>query len=127
MNIPPLLTHNTGQSSIRPYWRCYYTNTDGIVFVIDSADSDRIQTARSELRAMLGEEELQAVPLLVLANKQDLPGAIDEAGLALGLGLVELRDRPWFVQKTTATSGVGLDQGFDWYAVKGGFHHHHYC
>lgn len=54
----------------RPYWRCYYANTDGIVFVVDSADVDRAGTARAELLSMLQEEELKGVPLLVLANKQ---------------------------------------------------------
>ena len=42
-----------GQSSIRPYWRCYYPNTHAIVFVVDSADTDRLETARAELMAML--------------------------------------------------------------------------
>jgi GTPase SAR1 family protein len=41
------------QSSIRPYWRCYYPNTHAIVFVVDSADTDRLETARAELMAML--------------------------------------------------------------------------
>ena len=27
-----------GQTSIRPYWRCYYTNTDAVIYVVDSAD-----------------------------------------------------------------------------------------
>ncbi len=42
-----------GQTSIRPYWKCYYANTDGIVFVIDSADIERLMAAKSELMAML--------------------------------------------------------------------------
>jgi ADP-ribosylation factor-like protein 1 len=42
-----------GQSSIRPYWRCYYPNTDAILFVVDSTDSERLETARAELQAML--------------------------------------------------------------------------
>lgn len=54
----------------RPYWRCYFANTDGIIFVVDSADVDRTMTAKNELTAMLQEDELRAAPLLVLANKQ---------------------------------------------------------
>lgn len=42
-----------GQTSIRPYWKCYYANTDAIVFVIDSADIDRLKAAKSELDSML--------------------------------------------------------------------------
>ena len=54
----------------RPYWRCYYANTDGIVFVVDSADVDRAATAKTELASMLQEDELKTIPLLILANKQ---------------------------------------------------------
>ena len=57
-------------SARRPYWRCYYANTDGIVFVVDSADMDRAGMAKAEMLSMLQEEELKGVPLLVLANKQ---------------------------------------------------------
>lgn len=32
-----------GQTSIRPYWRCYYANTDAIIYVVDSADRDRVR------------------------------------------------------------------------------------
>lgn len=42
-----------GQTSIRPYWRCYYPNTDAILYVVDSSDVDRLQTAKQELWAML--------------------------------------------------------------------------
>jgi ADP-ribosylation factor-like protein 1 len=42
-----------GQTSIRPYWRCYYPNTDAIIFVVDSADQDRLKIAKQELFAML--------------------------------------------------------------------------
>ena len=63
-----------GQTSIRPYWRCYYPNTDAIIFVVDSVDSDRFVTAKSELMAMLQEEELKDAILLIFANKQDMQG-----------------------------------------------------
>lgn len=42
-----------GQTSIRPYWRCYYPNTDAIIFVVDSCDSERLGIAKQELMAML--------------------------------------------------------------------------
>jgi ADP-ribosylation factor-like protein 1 len=43
-----------GQTTIRPYWRCYYPNTDAIIYVVDSTDVDRMETAKSELFSMLG-------------------------------------------------------------------------
>jgi GTPase SAR1 family protein len=42
-----------GQTSIRPYWRCYYPNTDAIIFVVDSCDTERLGIAKQELMAML--------------------------------------------------------------------------
>merc|ERR1712228_613254 len=60
-----------GQTSIRPYWRCYYANTDAIIYVVDSVDKERIGISKSELVSMLDEEELRKAILLVFANKQD--------------------------------------------------------
>lgn len=59
-----------GQTSIRPYWRCYFANTRAIIYVIDSADHERLETSRSELLTLLSEEELAGVPLLIFSNKQ---------------------------------------------------------
>lgn len=62
-----------GQDKIRPLWRHYFQNTQGIIFVVDSNDRDRIVEAREELQRMLNEDELRDAVLLVFANKQDLP------------------------------------------------------
>jgi len=57
-------------------WRHYFQNTQGIIFVVDSNDRDRIVEAREELQRMLNEDELRDALLLVFANKQDLPVCI---------------------------------------------------
>ena len=76
-----------GQSSIRPYWRCYYAQTDAIIYVVDSSDQERLSLAQSELLSMLGEEELKGVLLMVLANKQDVPQAKSVVDISNTLGL----------------------------------------
>lgn len=76
-----------GQSSIRPYWRCYYANTQAIIYVIDSSDTSRLATSRSELLTMLSEDELKSVPVLVFANKQDVEGALSPGEISDKLGL----------------------------------------
>merc|ERR1719387_1233643 len=48
-----------GQDKIRPLWRYYFQNTQGLIFVIDSNDRDRIEDAREELTKMLNEEEMR--------------------------------------------------------------------
>ncbi|PWA03669.1 hypothetical protein BB558_000176 [Smittium angustum] len=103
-----------GQTSIRPYWRCYYANTDAIIYVVDSADRDRIGISRDELVAMLDEEELQNSILLVFANKQDMEGAMSAAEISDSLGLTRLKNRQWAIYRTSALKGEGLTEGLDW-------------
>jgi ADP-ribosylation factor-like protein 1 len=103
-----------GQTSIRPYWRCYYPNTDAIIFVVDSADTERMPVARGELAAMLEEDELKDAILLVFANKQDQKGAMNAEQISDALGLPEVRNRQWSIQETSALKGKGLFEGFDW-------------
>lgn len=103
-----------GQTSIRPYWRCYYPNTDAIIFVVDSADTERMNVARGELQAMLEEEELKGAILLVFANKQDQKGALNAQQISDALSLPEVRNRQWSIQETSALKGKGLFEGFDW-------------
>jgi ADP-ribosylation factor-like protein 1 len=103
-----------GQTSIRPYWRCYYANTAAVVFVIDSTDIDRLGTASEELAAMLSEEELRDAALLVFANKQDQPGAKGAGEISEALGLAKLKDRNWTIVACSAIDGSGVTEGMDW-------------
>jgi ADP-ribosylation factor-like protein 1 len=103
-----------GQTSIRPYWRCYYANTAAVIFVVDSTDKERIDVAKKELHMMLGEEELAEAALLVFANKQDQPGALSAAEVSKALDLVELKDRSWSIVASSAIKGEGLTEGLDW-------------
>ncbi|GJE84909.1 Arl1 domain-containing protein [Phanerochaete sordida] len=104
-----------GQSSIRPYWRCYFPNTSAIIYVIDSSDHDRIDTSRSELLTMLSEEELAGAPLLVFCNKQDVEGALKPEEISEKLGLAGgEKGREWSVRGSCATKGEGLEEGLDW-------------
>ncbi|CAK7326264.1 unnamed protein product [Dovyalis caffra] len=103
-----------GQDKIRPLWRHYFQNTQGLIFVVDSNDRDRVGEARDELHRMLNEDELRDAVLLVFANKQDLPNAMNAAEITDKLGLHSLRQRHWYIQSTCATSGEGLYEGLDW-------------
>lgn len=103
-----------GQTSIRPYWRCYYANTDAVIYVIDSQDRERIGISKQELISMLEEEELRKAILVVLANKQDMDGAMSATEVSNALGLSALKSRSWSIFKTSATKGEGLDEAMDW-------------
>jgi len=103
-----------GQDKIRPLWRHYFQNTQGLIFVVDSNDRERVGEAREELMRMLAEDELREAVLLIFANKQDLPNAMNAAEITDKLGLHSLRNRNWYIQATCATSGDGLYEGLDW-------------
>lgn len=103
-----------GQDKIRPLWRHYFQNTQGLIFVVDSNDRDRISEAQDELSKMLKEDELSVAVLLIFANKQDLPNAMTASELTDKLGLNSLRNRRWYIQATCATQGDGLYEGLDW-------------
>jgi len=105
-----------GQDKIRPLWRHYFQNTQGLIFVVDSNDRERISEAREELNRMLNEDELRDAVLLVFCNKQDLPNALQATDVTQKLGLQSMRNRKWFIQSTCATTGDGLYEGLDWLA-----------
>lgn len=63
-----------GQDKIRPLWRHYFSGTQGLIFVIDSNDHDRIEEARNELTRIIQDREMRDALLLVFANKQDISG-----------------------------------------------------
>jgi len=103
-----------GQDKIRPLWRHYYNHTAGIIYVVDSNDLERIDDARDELQRMLNEVEIRDAELLVYANKQDLPNALNATALAERLNLGCGVRRAWFIQACCATTGDGLYEGLDW-------------
>lgn len=104
-----------GGDKIRPLWRHYYQNTTGVIVVIDSNDHDRLDEVKDFLRSyVLNSDELVGVPILFCANKQDLPNALSVAQLMDRLELNNIRDRPWFIQATSAVTGDGLYEGMDW-------------
>ena len=105
-----------GQDKIRVLWKHYYQNTDGLIFVVDSNDQDRIEDAAEELKKLLEAEDLKDCPVLVLANKQDLDGALAPGEVCRQLKMGEIKGRTWRVQGTSATTGQGFKEGLDWMA-----------
>eukprot|EP00800_Vazella_pourtalesii_P016704 TRINITY_DN4878_c0_g2_i1.p1 TRINITY_DN4878_c0_g2~~TRINITY_DN4878_c0_g2_i1.p1 ORF type:complete len:188 (+),score=31.83 TRINITY_DN4878_c0_g2_i1:84-647(+) len=102
-----------GQDKIRPLWRHYFNGSDGLIFIVDSADKERLPEAKNELHSILEDAEMANVPVVVFANKQDLPGAENPANLVRELGLETLKGHNWFIQATSATTGEGLYEGVD--------------
>ena len=106
-----------GQEKLRPLWRHYFSNTDGLIYVVDTADRDRLARAAAEFQSIVADPLMAGAAVLVFANKQDLPGAADPATLVQAFDLPSLRGRRWHVQGAVATRGEGLYEGLDWLAA----------
>ncbi|CAB3368495.1 Hypothetical predicted protein [Cloeon dipterum] len=105
-----------GIDKIKVFWRLHYDNLRGLIFVIDSTDHERNrEVVQSELELLVAEEQLSAVPFLILANKQDKPGATSPVELVQLLSLdALLDDRPWLIQPTCGLTGQGIIEALDW-------------
>uniref|UniRef100_A0AAY4DKC1 ADP-ribosylation factor n=1 Tax=Denticeps clupeoides TaxID=299321 RepID=A0AAY4DKC1_9TELE len=101
-----------GQDKIRPLWRHYFQNTQGLIFVVDSNDRERVAESAEELSKMLQEDELRDAVLLVFANKQDLPNAMAVSELTDKLGLQSLRSRRVSAERTSFYYRVPRERPF---------------
>lgn len=99
-----------GQDKIRPLWKHYFNNTEGLVYVVDSNDRERILESREELFAILENNEMRGVPVVIIANKQDQPNALGTSDVADLLCLHKLTSRKWFIQPACAIKGEGLHE-----------------
>ncbi|KAM9777084.1 ADP-ribosylation factor-like protein 4A [Syngnathus typhle] len=101
-----------GQEKLRPLWRSYTRCADGMVFVVDSADAERMEEAKTELHKITRLAENQGVPVLVVANKQDLRNSLTVTETEKMLALGELSAAtPWHLQPACAIIGEGLPEG----------------
>ncbi|XP_056148581.1 ADP-ribosylation factor-like protein 14 [Lampris incognitus] len=103
-----------GQRGMRRHWRSFYQDTAAVAFVVDSSDPRRLDEARRALERVLASDQLRGRPLLVLANKQDVDGALTVTELTERLKLRKVcAGRDWFVQPCSAATGFGLREGFE--------------
>lgn len=115
-----------GHKGARKLWEDYYSNIDGVVFLVDALDSNRLPEAKAELDGLLTTESLQDVPFLVLGNKIDLPQAVSEPHLRDALGLHDTTgkevtervdgQRPIEVFMCSVVRKMGYKDGFQWLA-----------
>ncbi|XP_003766238.1 ADP-ribosylation factor-like protein 14 [Sarcophilus harrisii] len=102
-----------GQSQMRSLWDHYCENTDVLVYVVDSTDQKQLEASRREFELILKNEHIRNVPVVLLANKQDLPGAFTAEDITRKFKMKKnCGDRDWYVQPCCAISGDGLADGF---------------
>ncbi|KAG9348327.1 hypothetical protein JZ751_002062 [Albula glossodonta] len=102
-----------GQKKMRTHWVHFYQDTAGLIFVVDGSNRRRLNEAKRQFDEVLKNEHLKRIPVVVLANKQDLPGVMGAEEITKKLGLRKTcSDRDWFVQPCSARTGAGLEDGF---------------
>ena len=83
--------------------------------MVDSVDKSRLSLVKEEFQLILQQEKLVGATLLVLANKQDVQGALTTDQIAEALQLDQIHhDRHWSIQACSAVTKEGLLQGMDW-------------
>ena len=104
-----------GQERLRALWAHYFESNDAIIYVVDSADTERLDhECKDELHRVIDADGNDGCPILIYANKQDMPGAVPMHELTKRLEMDKVRNRDWFVQSSIATRGDGLYEGLDW-------------
>ncbi|KAJ6661071.1 hypothetical protein lerEdw1_016872 [Lerista edwardsae] len=91
--ISPQLWDIGGQPRFRSMWERYCRGVSAIVYMVDAADQEKIEASKNELHNLLDKPQLQGIPVLVLGNKRDLPGALDEKELIEKMNLSAIQDR----------------------------------
>ncbi|KAH7816045.1 Arf1j [Monocercomonoides exilis] len=116
-----------GQRKLRDLWQYYYEGANALIYVVDCADRNRIscksperciECARCELANALASDFLSTVPVLIFANKQDIPGSAKPDEIAQLLGVADFpSSRKWHIQGCCAVTGQGILDGFRWLAA----------
>ncbi len=105
-----------GQQDFRFLWDAHYPGTSAVIFVIDAADIEALPEARDILKKhVFNNPQLSDVPVLIIANKQDLAGAVEAPLLIQLLGLhLEMTDRTFAVFDASILYGSGVVEAFSW-------------
>lgn len=101
-------------------WRHYYEDTNAVIWFIDSANPDRFQESKNVLELAIKDVSIHRnIPILIAANKCDLPAAksVEEITTALDLENI-LKGRNWTIMKTNSKTGEGITEALKWLSVE---------
>ena len=102
-----------GQESSRSFWEVYFTNTDAIIYVVDSSD-EIFDESKKQFYKLLKNDNLKNAVILIYANKQDLPGAKSVGEIIQIYGLDNIKNHIWHIQPCSGQTGEGLITGMKW-------------
>jgi small GTP-binding protein len=102
-----------GQESTRSVWDVYFVNTDAIIYVIDTHDTN-YEESKNQFYKLLENEALKNAVILIYANKQDLAGAKKVNEIVQIYELDSITNHIWHIQPCSAQTGEGLITGMKW-------------
>ena len=92
-----------------------FKNAKGIIFVIDSHDRDRLEEDfMDDFNYLLCHEDLKNLPVLIMANKQDLDSALSVEEIIKKIEFEKFKDKTWLALGTSIITGEGIEEGLDW-------------
>ncbi|MHA2270889.1 MAG: ADP-ribosylation factor family protein [Candidatus Hodarchaeales archaeon] len=105
-----------GQVSFRStLWESYMSGSMGVIYVVDSADHERFDEARTELWTyVIDNEKVENIPILILANKQDLENAGSAGEVARALDLHKVTKHSYAIMPTSAKTGFNIEEALEW-------------
>ncbi|KAK4283163.1 hypothetical protein QN277_000147 [Acacia crassicarpa] len=103
-----------GQPGLRSIWEKYYEEAHAVIFVIDASCPSRFEDSKSALEKVLRHEDLQGAPLLIVANKQDLPEAVSAEEVGRYLDLKKLDERVYMFKAVSGLDGMGIKGSVEW-------------
>jgi ADP-ribosylation factor related protein 1 len=107
-----------GQTLLRSIWAKYYSEANGLIFVVDSCSpTDRFEEAKETLHALLAHPDLNRIPFLLCANKQDSISAATSEDVEKSMEFVSGcsgQQRTYRVQPMSALTGQGIEDALRW-------------
>ncbi|XP_042902490.1 ADP-ribosylation factor-like protein 13B [Parasteatoda tepidariorum] len=114
-----------GGPKIRGIWKKYFALVHGIIFVVDASNPQRFEECKNEIRNVLKHDKIAGKPMLVLVNKQDISGAVDETEIVRRLDLEALVNEQKCPTRVEASCAIyedaeskikdpGIQEGFSW-------------
>lgn len=106
----------SGKASTRSLWTSYYKEggIDAVIWVVDSSAADSIEESRKALETAMRAPELNGKILYVLANKQDVEGALDAESVSQGLKLKQYQEkRETVCEGVSAVTGMGIKEAME--------------
>lgn len=113
-NVTMKLWDIGGQPRFRSMWERYCRGVNAIVFVIDAADHDKLEAVKCEMKNLLEKPQLANIPVLVLGNKNDLPGSLTVDQLIEVLNLKAITNREVSCYSISAKNQVNIDITLKW-------------